>query len=100
MKIGFIGHFNTRLVSTFSNSAIADIHTLQITRAHTKCFPACSVFSSRFPVTASNSGNFSASALTLFLAGHRLTTQLSSQLAPLVTPSSIVVGQLLLQRRI
>jgi hypothetical protein len=43
------------------------------------------VFTSRFLVTASNSGDSSASALTPFLAGDRLTTELSSQLIPLIT---------------
>jgi hypothetical protein len=30
--------FNTRLVTTFNYSAIADLHTLQITTAHAKSF--------------------------------------------------------------
>jgi hypothetical protein len=38
LEIGFIDHFNTRLVTTLNNSIIADLHTLQITTAHTKSF--------------------------------------------------------------
>jgi hypothetical protein len=74
----FIDHFNTRHVTTFNYGAIANLHTLQITRAHTKFFQAWSVFTSRFPVTASNSGDSTAFALMPFPAGHRLTTELSS----------------------
>jgi hypothetical protein len=37
LEIGFIDHFNTRLVTTLNYSAIADFHTLQIT--------SCSLFS-------------------------------------------------------
>jgi hypothetical protein len=40
--IGFIDHFNTQLVITLNYSAIANFHTLQITRAHAKSSPACS----------------------------------------------------------
>jgi hypothetical protein len=36
------------------NSAIANLHTLQITAGNTKSSPACSVFTGRFLVTASN----------------------------------------------
>jgi hypothetical protein len=55
LEIGFIDHFNTRLVTTLNYSAVADLHTLQITRGHAKSFPVCNVFPSRFLVTASNS---------------------------------------------
>jgi hypothetical protein len=34
--IGFIDHFSTRLVTTFNYSAIANLHTLQITIVHAK----------------------------------------------------------------
>jgi hypothetical protein len=74
--IGFIDHFNTRLVTTLNYSAIADLHILKITRVHVKSISACSIFTSRFQATASNSGYPSASALTPFPAGHRLTTEL------------------------
>jgi hypothetical protein len=33
--IGFIDHFNTKLVTTVNYSAIADLHTLQITVTRT-----------------------------------------------------------------
>jgi hypothetical protein len=46
LDIGFIDHFNTRLVTTLNYSAIADFHTL------IKSFPACSVFTSSCLVTA------------------------------------------------
>jgi hypothetical protein len=38
LTIRFIDHFNTRLVTTLNYSAIADLHTLQMTAAHTKPF--------------------------------------------------------------
>jgi ethanolamine utilization microcompartment shell protein EutS len=41
MDIGFIDKFNTQLVITFNYSAIADLHTLQITRAHRLTFSVC-----------------------------------------------------------
>jgi hypothetical protein len=75
LEIGFIDHFNTRLVTTLNYSTFTDLHTLRITREHTKSFPACNVFTSHFPVRASNSGDSSASTLTPFPAGHRLPTK-------------------------
>jgi hypothetical protein len=62
LEIGFIDNFNTRFVTTLNYTAIADLHTLEITKVHTKSFTACSVFTSRFPVTACNSWDSSASA--------------------------------------
>jgi hypothetical protein len=50
---------------------------LTVTRIHAKCSPDGSVFISRFQIIASNSGDSTASTLTPFLAGHRLTTELS-----------------------
>jgi hypothetical protein len=38
LEIGLIDHFNTRLVTTLNYSAIANLRTLQITRAHAKPF--------------------------------------------------------------
>jgi hypothetical protein len=38
LEIGFIDHFNTRLMTTLNYSAIADLHTLQITRASLSLF--------------------------------------------------------------
>jgi hypothetical protein len=57
LEIGFTDCFNTRLVTAINYSAIAERHTLQITRAHAKSFPACIVFTSHSLVTASNSGD-------------------------------------------
>jgi hypothetical protein len=53
----FIGHFNTRLVTTLNYSAIANRHTLQITAAYTNSFK--STVTSRFPVTDLNNGDSS-----------------------------------------
>jgi ethanolamine utilization microcompartment shell protein EutS len=39
--IGFINHFNTQLVITLNDSAISDLHTLQITVTHTLMFSVC-----------------------------------------------------------
>jgi hypothetical protein len=38
LEIKFIGNFNTQFVSTINYCAIADFHTLQITRAHSRDF--------------------------------------------------------------
>jgi hypothetical protein len=38
LEIGFIDHFNIRLVTTLNYSAIADFHTSQITTTHAKSF--------------------------------------------------------------
>jgi hypothetical protein len=54
-------HLYTRLRTTSSYSAVADLHTLQITTAPAKPFPACCVFNSHSLATASNSGDPSAS---------------------------------------
>jgi hypothetical protein len=62
--IGFIDHFNTQLVITLDYSAIADLHTLQINRAHTKSFLARNVSTSNCLATASNSGCFQAQVLS------------------------------------
>jgi hypothetical protein len=52
LEIGFIDHFNKRIVATFIFSAIANLNTLHITRAHAKSFRALSVFISSCLVTA------------------------------------------------
>jgi hypothetical protein len=44
LDIGFIYHFNIQLVITLNYSSTADLHSLEFTRAHTKYFPAHSVF--------------------------------------------------------
>jgi hypothetical protein len=36
LEFGFIDHFNERLMTVLNYSAIADLHTLQITTAHAK----------------------------------------------------------------
>jgi hypothetical protein len=78
LEIVFVDNFNTRLMNTIIYNKIAYLHNLQITRAHTTYFPACSVFNSRFRVTVSDSGDTSASALTPFPAGHCLANELNS----------------------
>jgi hypothetical protein len=80
MGTRFIDHLNTQLVTTSNYSAIANLHTLQITRAYAKSFPACNVFTGRFLLTASNSADSSVSALTPLPAGYRLTTDSVLQL--------------------
>jgi hypothetical protein len=57
----FIDHLYTRLGTTSTYNAIADLITLQITTAHAKPFAACFAFTSRFLATVSNSGDSSAS---------------------------------------
>jgi hypothetical protein len=63
LKIGFMGHFNTRLVTTLTYGAIADFITLQITTTHA-VLTVCYIFTSRALVTASKSAESSASALS------------------------------------
>jgi hypothetical protein len=50
LVIGFVDHFNTRLVTALNYSAINGLHT-----AHAKSFQ--SAVASRFPVTDLNSGD-------------------------------------------
>jgi hypothetical protein len=57
--IGFIHHFDSRLVTTLNYSAIADLHTLQISKAYAK--PSHPTLTIRFPVTDLNKGDSSAS---------------------------------------
>jgi hypothetical protein len=63
LDIEFIDPFTTRLGTAYNYSIIDNIHILQITTAHAKSFPACWVFTSHCLLTASNSGDSSASAL-------------------------------------
>jgi hypothetical protein len=44
LEIGFIDHFNTRLVTTLNYNAFADLHTLQITTARAKSFQSAVSF--------------------------------------------------------
>jgi hypothetical protein len=59
---GFIDHLYTRLGTSSNYSAKANLHNSQITTAAAKHFPACYVFTRRSLITASNSGDSSASA--------------------------------------
>jgi hypothetical protein len=81
LEIRFIDDFNTRLVTTLNYSAIANLHTLPITRTHGKSFPACNVFTSRSLIMASNSGDSSTAPSKSSL--HRLPYN-SLSLAPFV----------------
>jgi hypothetical protein len=38
LKVGFIDHFNPRLVTTLNFSANTELHTLEVTTAHAKSF--------------------------------------------------------------
>jgi hypothetical protein len=76
LEIGFIDHFNTKLVTTPNYSAIANFHNLQFNRVHTKSFPVRSVFSSSCLVTAPNNGYSSASGLKFSLNNGSLPTEL------------------------
>jgi hypothetical protein len=76
LGIGFIDHFSTQLVITLNYSAIADLYTLKITRARSKCFAACSVCASSCLVTACNNGYSSASVLKSSLNGGSFPTEL------------------------
>jgi hypothetical protein len=58
---GFIRHLYTQVVTTSNYGAIADLHTLQITRAHAKSSQPA--YTSCFLVTDLNIGDSSASVL-------------------------------------
>jgi hypothetical protein len=75
LDVGFIDHFNPQLVIQFNFSANADFHTLHFTRVYS--LVSHSVIR-RFLVTASNSGDSSACALTSSLSTELLFHQLSS----------------------
>jgi hypothetical protein len=76
LDIGLIDHFNAQLIIILNYSVIANFHTLQFIRAHAKCFPVHSVFTSSCLVTAPNNCFTSASALKSFLNGGYLPTTL------------------------
>jgi hypothetical protein len=63
-----------QIVTTNNYNTIANLHTLQITRAYAKPFPVSSVFTSSCLVNAANSQDSSASVLTAVLAGDWLIT--------------------------
>jgi hypothetical protein len=73
--IGFCGFFRME----------CDSHNLQITTAHAKSFPACSVFTRRFLVTASNNNYSSASVLKSSLKDYCLFLFQLSSSQPLST---------------
>jgi hypothetical protein len=82
--VGFIELLSTRHVTTLDYSATDDLHPSQIITAQSK--PSQFAFTSRFPVTASNNGNSSASSFTPLPAGHLLTIELNSKFIPFTTP--------------
>jgi hypothetical protein len=61
LDIGFIDHLHTPLGTTSNYSTVSNLHTLQITAAFAKLFPACFVFNSHSLATASNIGDSLAS---------------------------------------
>jgi hypothetical protein len=61
-------HLYTSLGTANNYSPIADIHTLQITTAPAKNFPACCVLTSRFLATACNSEVSSATRAQVLLS--------------------------------
>jgi hypothetical protein len=71
LDIGFIDHFNTRLLTTLNYSAVANF---TLYKSHAKSFPAHSVFTSTCLVTASIYGYSSASGLRSSLNGGSLPT--------------------------
>jgi hypothetical protein len=87
LDIGFIDHVNTRLGTTSNYSVTANLHNSQITTEPAKPFPACCVFTSRYLVTASNSGDSSASALKSSPNGGSLPTAPSLHSLPYRTDS-------------
>jgi hypothetical protein len=64
-EIEFIDHLQAITTITITLSLIS---TLYKSLQHTLSFPVCCVFTSRSLITASNSGDSSASALTSFLS--------------------------------
>jgi hypothetical protein len=79
----WITGFIDTLGTTRNYSATADVHNLQFTIGPTKSFPACCVFTSGSPATASNNGSSSASCSqvlplqTLFRTACQLFPQLN-----------------------
>jgi hypothetical protein len=66
LVIGFIDHLYTRLLITSNYSAIADLHSSNITTAPAKPFRACCVFTSRSLTTASITADSSSRAQVAF----------------------------------
>jgi hypothetical protein len=72
--IWFTDHL--QVVSRNNCHIFADFQTLQIPRVHAKSFPACSVFTRRFLLTASNNGYSSATVVKSSLNGGSFPTAL------------------------
>jgi hypothetical protein len=83
---GFIDHLCTPLGTTSHYSAIADLHTLQVTTAPAKSFPARYVLTSRSLATVSNSGGSSASRAQVLLSQPPVQNSLST-VHSTITPS-------------
>jgi hypothetical protein len=73
LEVGFID--DVQIVTTSNDNTVADLHTLQITAAHTK--PSQSAFTSRFPVTYLINGDSSASVFMSLLSGEYPTIELN-----------------------
>jgi hypothetical protein len=86
LENGVIDHFNKRLVTTLNYSAIADLHALQITRAHNLAFAVSYSLHQSFPGNGSSSDYSSASAFKSSLNYGSLPTELSFNFVPLITP--------------
>jgi hypothetical protein len=93
--IGFIDHL--QVATTNNYNAISNLHTSQITRAHAMFSPACSIFTRRLLITASNNDYCSSSVTKSSLKGgslqtasflHRLPQRTNSvaQIVFLITP--------------
>jgi hypothetical protein len=85
LEIRFIDQLQ-RVTSNCNN--ISNLHNLQVTTVGATS-SVCCVFTSRSLVTASNSGDSSASAFTSLLSEEYLTThctELNSKVVPLITP--------------
>jgi hypothetical protein len=67
---GFINHF--QVITTNNCNTIADFYTLQIIKVYAKSFPARSVFTRRFLLTASNNEYSCSSVLKSSLNGGSL----------------------------
>jgi hypothetical protein len=81
LEMGFIDL--VQIITTSNYNAVTNLHTLQITTAHTK--PSQSGFTSRFSVIDRNSGDSSANLLMSLLSGKYPTTELNFNLVPLIT---------------
>jgi hypothetical protein len=69
LHIGYIDHLYTPLGTASNCSAIAELHSLQITTATTKPSPACCVLNSRSLATALTVEIIQFPALTSLLSG-------------------------------